>query len=783
MKKIIILFFLIFFIVGCGFWTNFTTYFNTYYNADRLIDKSEQEFSYYDEKARLEPRSLAPDYEIFNVDNLSQDGVPHFMQEFVISQAKLQPVKVKLDSVIIKGSKILARKSKSSYIEGTLYLMAQAYFYKGEWLPAQVKCGELIDVYPDGEKSPDAHLLFSKALLIQRKWDYGKTMLSRTVDIAWQLERYDILSEAFRLQADLSLYKGEKEEALKPYLQAIAQTSDKSLQAKWQLEMASLLYELRQFERAEAAFAKVNSDYRPDYLGMYEAYLYEAECASRLGKFDKADEILTDLENDGKFEEWKDFTFIGRMDLLRMKYNADETDTTASMQKILAVETIADSAYQNNRLYKVYQYERAMEYYFKDDYASAENYFAKARSMRSVVFTQSNEMYKAMTTINKNRKILNNDRVGLKEQNINSGNIPLTDLSSTITKKTTSSPSKEIAHAAYKIARTYQDLKQPDSMLAYYEVALDRSDTNDVDNARYLYAVASIIKEDQPRRSDSLLQLVVDRFPRTEIGVETAKMLGFTKYYALDSVNEYFKSGTELRKQKMYNEAIKEYINVYNYFPEDELAPKSLYSIAFIYENALLRLDSALYYYQLLKDKYPNSEYAKELDMSIIYLDNKVNGTEIPDSLQYNNMKKKLLVIKPDEKGPIRIQQRNMEEKKGLLEKAKDSFKDFFNKTKDKVNEKIDSAQSKYDKIKEFDTDSLDFEKMLDPKNLLPNQDSTDVSDSTNTKQMNDSLKTEPKNEENTSEKEEIIKTPKKEPAKDSSKVETPPSDSTKVEK
>src|SRR5690606_12278523 len=172
-----------------------------------------------------------------------------------------------------------------------------------------------------------------------------------------------------------------------------------------------------------------------------------------------------------------------------------------------------------------------------------------------------------------------------------------------------------------------------------------------------------------------------------------------------------------------------------------------------------------------------------ELDMSIIYLDNKVNGTEIPDSLQYNNMKKKLLVIKPDERGPIRIQQRNMEEKKGLLEKAKDSFKDFFNKTKDKVNEKIDSAQSKYDKIKEFDTDSLDFEKMLDPKNLLPNQDSTDVSDSTNTKQMNDSLKTEPKNEENTSEKEEIIKTPKKEPAKDSSKVETPPSDSTKVEK
>ncbi|MGA1049517.1 MAG: tetratricopeptide repeat protein, partial [Minisyncoccia bacterium] len=214
----------------------FTTYFNTYYNAELLLKKTEQEFEYYDENIRLEPRALAPDYEIVDIDNLSQDGVPYFMQEFVVSQAKLQPVKVKLDSVLIKGSKILARKSKSEYVEGTLYLMALAYFYKGEWLPSQVKCGELIDIYPDGEKSPDAHLLFAKSLLIQRKWDYGMKMLSRTVDIAWQLERYDILSQAFRLQADLSLYKGDKEGAMRPYLQAIAQTNDKGLQAKWQLE-------------------------------------------------------------------------------------------------------------------------------------------------------------------------------------------------------------------------------------------------------------------------------------------------------------------------------------------------------------------------------------------------------------------------------------------------------------------------------------------------------------------------------------------------------------------
>lgn len=735
MKKTLLILILVFITVGCGFWTNFTTYFNTYYNAQKLIDKTEQEFSYYEEKDRTEPRALAPDYEIVELDNLSQDGIPHFMQEFVIGQAKLQPVKVKLDSVLIKGSKILARKSKSDYVEGTLYLMALAYFYKGEWLPSQVKCGELIDVYPDGVKSPDAHLLFAKSLIIQRKWDYGLNMLSRTVDIAWQLERYDILSEAFRLQADISLYKGEKEEAMKPYLQAISQTSDKELQAKWQIEMASLLYELRQFDRAEMAFAKANEDYRPDYLGMFEAYLYEAESAARQGKFNRADEILTKIEKDSKYEEWKDFAYIGRMDLLRLKYN-EGNDTTGVIEKILKAETVADSAYPNNKLYKVYQYERAMENYFKSDYANAENYFAKSRSMRSSVFSQSNAMYSYMTTINKNRKIMNNDRVGLRDHG---GVTQLSDLSNTFT----TAPSKEISNAAYNIARTYEKLKEPDSMLYYYEVALERSDTTQIDNARYLYAVAINIQEKEPRRADSLLQLVVDRFPLTEYGVATSKILGFTEAYALDSAKEYFKSGTELRQQKMFKESIIEYKNCFILFPNNEFAPKSVYSVAFIFENGLNKLDSALYYYKLLQEKYPTSEFAKELDLSILYLDNKVNGTEIPDSLKFENMKKKLVALEQLNNAPIQIYDpKNKEENKSLLEKAKSSFKNFFKETLESTTSKIDSAKAKYDKIKDMDMDSLNFQEMLDPKQLLPTQDSTKL-DSTKQIPVKDSINIE----------------------------------------
>ncbi len=86
--------------------------------------KSEDEFSYFDEKERVTPHVYIPDPEIYSKME-SDKGTPPFLKGFIIAKEKLQPVKVKLDSVLIKGSKILAKHPKSKYVEGTLYLMAK----------------------------------------------------------------------------------------------------------------------------------------------------------------------------------------------------------------------------------------------------------------------------------------------------------------------------------------------------------------------------------------------------------------------------------------------------------------------------------------------------------------------------------------------------------------------------------------------------------------------------------------------------------------------------------
>jgi len=127
---------------GCHTYDNFTTYFNTYYNMDRLIWETEYDFEGTEIMRRQKPRVLTP---VDSGMRFGQDAfgrpaeIPQFLKDIMIEQTRLQPVKVKLDSVIIKGSKILKQHPKSDYVEGTLLLMAKSFFYQSQSLTMMKK--------------------------------------------------------------------------------------------------------------------------------------------------------------------------------------------------------------------------------------------------------------------------------------------------------------------------------------------------------------------------------------------------------------------------------------------------------------------------------------------------------------------------------------------------------------------------------------------------------------------------------------------------------------------
>ena len=538
-------------LAGCHFWDNFTTYFNTYYNMDRLMFETEDEFEYLEEKKRVTPRLLVPEPDVFFAEE-SSTGAPPFMQEFVISQQKLQPVKIKLDSILIKGSKILAHSPKSDYVEGSLFLMAKAYFYRSEWLPSQIKCSELIDKFPAGDFSPDAHLLMAKNYLIQRKFHAGKILLSRTVDIAWIKDRYDILSEAFRLEADLALYLGEEEKALIPYRQAIVQTDDGLMKAKWQVELASLLFRMGKFEKAAVEFAKVQK-FDPDYQAEFEGYLYQASSLLRIGQFEKADEILEDLEGDGNNEEWLDYIYAQRMNEIRLKDNKEDLEKA---------EDYADSVYINKPPITVTYFEIGMDYFKEFDYMEARKYFARAKNVRSPIFRTAGKLYELLNAWDRERTYAM-PLVQKLDQNDTIPNEEYTKLASSL----------------FNLGRIHTQIGNPDSSLYYYDKAVEITPKQDETSARYYYAFARAIEDTDPVKSDSLMTELVDRYPFTEYGEDAADRLGYTADFVIDTVKEIYSSGAKLRKHGDYEFAIFQFNKIYDKYPDSEYAPKSLYTI------------------------------------------------------------------------------------------------------------------------------------------------------------------------------------------------------------
>jgi tetratricopeptide (TPR) repeat protein len=594
------------FIISCHSWDNFTTLYNTFYNEKRLLDEAEDEFGYQREQSKNNPRVVVPDSSLF-IATVDTKVAPAFMQDYIVTQQQRQAVQQQLDSIIIKGSKVLSFHPKSDYVVQSLYYIALAYFYKNEWLPSQIKCAEIVDKYPDNDITPTALILYAKSLLIQRKFDAAEIMLSRTIDLAWQKRRYDILSEAFRLQAETKLYLNDLQEAIKPYKQAILQSDDKELKARWQLDLALLHYRIGKFDKAIIEFDKV-FNYSPDYITTYETKLYKANSLTYLKQYEKADKLLKELENDGKYTEWMASTFAGQMLLHKMQGN---------FEQFAKDEKKADSAYTNNTAIIAVYYLRGKDLYDSSKYNEAIPYFAKSRITRTPVFNSANKM----NTILSSWK--------LKQAQI------LAPLESAKNNKQLSDSSlSALGKNLFELGRLHDQLGNKDSVNYYYNLACKYAPANDNQTAKYLYVYSLYLEGTDLKKSDSLMEIVVQKYPFTEYGKSAMTKLGYTKAYIIDTVQELFDSGTELMLNKEYQYSINQFSTLLNKYPNNKLEARTLYSVGWLYERKLKNYDSALYFYKQLISKYPTSPYALDVKNSVEYLTYLKKGEPIPDYLQ-----------------------------------------------------------------------------------------------------------------------------------------------------
>lgn len=605
---------------GCAWYDNRITYFNTYYNMQRIRGEVIDEFDYHEELKRNRPRVLIPGMDSLKLTaGPPKNSIYNFLRALQIDRTKLQPVAQKVDSLLMKGSKVVAFHPKSEYIEGALFLMAEAYFFRSEWVPSQQKCLELIERFVEGEYSPDAHILLAKVYLMQRKVSQGTQMLSKAIDVAWYRDRYDVASEAYRIQAEMAIEDGDIEKAIMPYKQALAMCDDGLQRSKWQIEIASIYYRIGKFEMAEAAFRKV-FDEDPDALGQFESLLYIASCRARQGHFDEASDLYAQLEERKAFTEWASFIQAERLalDRLRQENNKDKT--------LLARERFADTSFVGRPELMAQSFQKGMSLYKAGDYPEAIKYFAKSKVVRTPVYDVASKYYSALRTWDESKR-----KVFLLEQHL------------TIDTSRRDSVHRLMATELYAVGRVHEQLDVPDSALHYYRAAWKVSDPVSEDAGRYLFAQARLLRTTDPDASDSLFEIVSLNWPRSPFAKEASASLGYTADASIDDAAELYASGTKFRLIKDYTFASRQYNAVVSKFPASDIAPKALYALGWMFERDVHRNDSALFYYGQLIEKYPRSEYAREIRASVEFALAKMNGVEVSDSTLLQDIDNNLL--------------------------------------------------------------------------------------------------------------------------------------------
>jgi tetratricopeptide (TPR) repeat protein len=593
---------------GCQLWRNTEAYFNIYYNMHRLMSEVEEEFGYYDETRRTQrPRVFVPDSAI--IPEAEAGEIPPFLREFLIEPPKLQLVQKQLDSILQKGSKILAFRARSDFVDNALFLMAQAFFYRGEWLPAQSKCQELLQLFPQGELAPDAQLLLAKAYLMQRKFALGRQALSRAVDIGWYHKRFDVLSEAFRLQAELALSRGELEEAFRPYRQAILLSPDGEQRARWQLELAALFYRVGRFEQAADAFAEVFR-HSPSLVIEYEAKLYRAAALARSGRYREAEELLNELKRRRRYEQWLSYTLAQELALRRRMGSAPDT--------LQQLERRADSAFPGNPALLAVQYEEAMRVLRRGDYRAAQRLFARASVTRSPVFHKARFYSEVLTRWER-------AMATLQQLQRNPG----------VPEELSDSLRNVLSAAFYELGRVYAVLGKPDSAQHFYTQAAEVAPDTGSARARSWFALAHLLTTTQPSQADSLLEAIVACCPKTPYGREAQRLLGYVTEADIDTAAELYDSGIRLWRVGEYALAQKQLSTLVERFPGSPYAPRALYALGWFYEHPPLRnLDSAVLYYRQLVERYPSSEYAADVRLSVAYARARREGIPVETILQ-----------------------------------------------------------------------------------------------------------------------------------------------------
>jgi len=585
---------------------NVVSYFNAYYNAKRNFDEAEEMIL----AAERAARGKTPP---------GQSPAPPTGQ-----------VREKLNAVIDKCSSILSFYPKSDLVDDALLLIGKSYFYLQEYLKAERKFSELQSEFPLSDLALEGQLWWARTLSKINRAADAQRVASALAAKAVEQREYEIAAQAYVLLGTMAVEENLIREAMDWYTKAVETSRDDFLVASTLVKLGDLYSARNEFEQAAATYSKAFDKVSDVYLNYYSR-LQAARAYAALKRYDTALYLTGEMLDMYQYAEYVPIIRLEHAHVLLKRGNtADALDEYRYIDSTYQrTEAAASAAFALGQFFERQRadYPQARGYYARAAQYAGATFSAEARRRESglgklITLHRQLAVHDSLVALTDSLLKSPERLVELSESVGVDTSVAATDTAEAKAKvsKTVFKPvdkdSLQIVNArlAYEIGEAFHtELELPDSALLWFRRALEWKVDSTV-APRALFIVAQLGKSTgtaTEKETADLYRTLIDRFPRSTYAEEARRILGLPLTQRTQEEGERAYAAAEsLLWRGHYHRAIEEWKEIVNENPSSALAAKSQYAIGWVYENVLLKPDSALAYYKMVAELHKTSPYA-----------------------------------------------------------------------------------------------------------------------------------------------------------------------------
>lgn len=611
-------------------YVNTVSYFNTFYNARKLYNEAVNDLQQVEMRHRQQNREGQPD-------------IPPNVRE-------------KFNSVIEKCSRLLHQHPTSRFADDAVLMIGNSYYHMGQNVQAERKFLELLAEFPQSRLVPQAQILLAKTQIRMNKHDLAEITLRNLLERIDRRRHRDVVARAHLELGDIAVHAGNVRRAIEEYELAVANAQDREIRTEARFRQAYVYYQLGLTEEAFEKFGEAIND-RPTEQILFESHIARTRILVAQGRYPEALELL-----DGMLQDLRLVDYVSRIELeIADVYRAEGFYIDAIDQYVYVDTTYARSAvsvraqYELGLIYRdVYgDFKRAREYFERVARSTPQtdltrnartaqdhlNRYWKHRNeiirLDSVIAHQQRKVTELTHRLNQSEGHTSEDTasyngsLGHGEGAIQNIAAELESLRNQITTNT-----EQLIRNYYELAGLFFiEMARPDSAIHYYSklafefptsqyapqslyalaelVTSAGNDGYDIDGMYYLFG-EEFASVPPPRQRDYIYNMLIERYPETEFALEAKRIQG-REIMSLqeDTVKVIYRDAEDALFGDNHGEALSLFRKIVRDHPESAYTPRAAYAMGWIYENILVRPDSAVAYYRIVVDHYPDTEYAK----------------------------------------------------------------------------------------------------------------------------------------------------------------------------